>query len=39
MVELRYRVDDVTPKNDFGNYFGEITYLRGRTPYKTPSTC
>jgi tetratricopeptide (TPR) repeat protein/transglutaminase-like putative cysteine protease len=32
VVELRYRVDDVTPKNDFGNYFGEITYLQGQDP-------
>ena len=32
VVELRYRVDDVTPKNDFGNYFGEITYLQGTDP-------
>ncbi|MES1178141.1 MAG: DUF3857 domain-containing protein [Myxococcales bacterium] len=32
VVELRYRVDDVTPKNDFNNYFGEITYLQGSDP-------
>ncbi|HEY1533954.1 MAG TPA: DUF3857 domain-containing protein [Polyangiaceae bacterium] len=32
VVELRYRVDDVTPKNDFGNYFGEVTYLQGTDP-------
>ncbi len=32
VVELRYRVDDVTPKNDFGNYFGEVTYLQGSDP-------
>ncbi|HEY4105409.1 MAG TPA: DUF3857 domain-containing protein, partial [Polyangiaceae bacterium] len=32
VVELRYRVDDVTPKNDFGNYFGEITYLQNTDP-------
>ncbi|MEO6603675.1 MAG: DUF3857 domain-containing protein [Polyangiaceae bacterium] len=32
VVELRYRVDDVTSKNDFNNYFGEITYLQGSDP-------
>ena len=32
VVELRYRVDDVTPKNDFNNYFGEITYLQSTDP-------
>jgi len=32
VVELRYRIDDVTPKNDFGNYFGEVTYLQGTDP-------
>jgi cellulose synthase operon protein C len=29
VVELRYRVDDVTPRNEFNDYFGEITYLQG----------
>jgi tetratricopeptide (TPR) repeat protein len=28
VVELRYRIDDVTPRNEFGDYFGEITYLQ-----------
>jgi tetratricopeptide (TPR) repeat protein len=32
VVELRYRVDDVTPRNEFGNYFGEIVPLQGGEP-------
>ncbi len=32
VVELRYRVDDVTPRNEFGNYFGEIVALQGGEP-------
>ncbi len=32
MVELRYRVDDVTPRNEFGNYFGEVVALQGGEP-------
>lgn len=32
VVELRYRIDDVTNKNDFGNYFGDIAYLQGTDP-------
>lgn len=32
VVELRYRVDDVTPRNEFNDYFGEITYLQGGDP-------
>jgi tetratricopeptide (TPR) repeat protein/transglutaminase-like putative cysteine protease len=28
VVELRYRVDDVTPRNEFNDYFGEIVYLQ-----------
>ncbi|HEY8946252.1 MAG TPA: DUF3857 domain-containing protein, partial [Polyangiaceae bacterium] len=29
VVELRYRVDDFTPRNEFADYFGEIVYLQG----------
>ena len=29
VVELRYRTDDVTPRNEFNDYFGEMTYLQG----------
>ena len=32
VVELRYRVDDVTPRNEFGNYFGEVVPLQGGEP-------
>ncbi|HEX6764659.1 MAG TPA: DUF3857 domain-containing protein, partial [Polyangiaceae bacterium] len=32
VVELRYRVDDVTPRNEFNDYFGDITYLEGNDP-------
>jgi tetratricopeptide (TPR) repeat protein len=28
VVELRYRVDDVVPQNEFADYFGEIAYLQ-----------
>jgi tetratricopeptide (TPR) repeat protein len=28
VVELRYRVDDVVPQNEFADYFGEIVYLQ-----------
>ena len=32
VVELRYRIDDVTPRNEFGNYFGEVVALQGGEP-------
>lgn len=32
VVELRYRIDDVTPRNEFADYFGEIVYLQGLDP-------
>ena len=32
VVELRYRVDDVTPRNEFNDYFGDIVYLQGTEP-------
>ncbi len=32
VVELRYRVDDVTPRNEFADYFGEVTYFGGDEP-------
>ena len=32
VVELRYRVDDVTPRNEFADYFGEIVYLQNDEP-------
>ncbi|HEX6766631.1 MAG TPA: DUF3857 domain-containing protein, partial [Polyangiaceae bacterium] len=30
VVELRYRIDDVTPRNEFNDYFGDIAYLQGQ---------
>src|SRR5690606_4850340 len=32
VVELRYRVDDVTPRNEFADYFGEGVYLQNDEP-------
>jgi transglutaminase-like putative cysteine protease len=32
VVELRYRVDDVTPRNEFADYFGEVTYMQSTEP-------
>ncbi|HEV8244310.1 MAG TPA: DUF3857 domain-containing protein, partial [Polyangiaceae bacterium] len=32
VVELRYRVDDVTPRNEFNDYFGDIVYLQNTEP-------
>ncbi|HVR20745.1 MAG TPA: DUF3857 domain-containing protein, partial [Polyangiaceae bacterium] len=32
VVELRYRVDDVTAQNEFNDYFGDMVYLEGNDP-------
>jgi tetratricopeptide (TPR) repeat protein/transglutaminase-like putative cysteine protease len=32
VVELRYRVDDVTPRNEYADYFGEVVYMQGSEP-------
>lgn len=32
VVELRYRVDDVTPRNEFANYFGEVVFMQSDEP-------
>lgn len=32
VVELRYRIDDVTPNNEFADYFGEVVYLQSDEP-------
>ncbi|MEO7096896.1 MAG: DUF3857 domain-containing protein, partial [Polyangiales bacterium] len=32
VVELRYRIEDVTPRNAFGDYFGEVSYLQNAEP-------
>lgn len=45
VVELRYRVDDVTPRNQFADYFGDVAFMGGLDPMAnaeyvliTPST-
>ncbi len=32
VVEARYRIDDVTPRNEFSDYFGEVVYLQNDEP-------
>ena len=32
VVELRYRVDDVTPRNEFADYFGALEYFESNEP-------
>ena len=32
VVELQYRVDDMTPRNEFADYFGEVVYLQSNEP-------
>src|SRR5690606_31376428 len=32
VVELRYRVDDITPRNEFADYFGEVVYMQSDEP-------
>ncbi len=32
VVELRYRVEDVAPRNEIADYFGEVEYLQGDEP-------
>ena len=32
VVELRYRVDEVTPRNEYADYFGEVVYLQSSEP-------
>ncbi len=32
VVELRYRVDDIAPNNEYANYFGDIVYLQSNEP-------
>jgi cellulose synthase operon protein C len=29
VVEIQYRVEDVAPRNEFADYFGEIAYMQG----------
>lgn len=32
VVELRYRVDDTVPNNEFASYFGDVEYLQSSEP-------
>lgn len=32
VVELRYHIEDVTPRNEFADYFGDIAYLENDEP-------
>jgi tetratricopeptide (TPR) repeat protein/transglutaminase-like putative cysteine protease len=32
VVELRYRVDETTPRNEFADYFGEVVYFGSTDP-------
>lgn len=32
VVELRYRVDDITPRNEFADYFGDVVYMQSDEP-------
>ncbi|HMJ10307.1 MAG TPA: DUF3857 domain-containing protein [Polyangiaceae bacterium] len=32
VVELRYRIDDIAPNNEFADYFGEIVYMQSSEP-------
>ncbi|MGD0679381.1 MAG: DUF3857 domain-containing protein, partial [Polyangiaceae bacterium] len=32
IVELQYRVEDVAPRNEFADYFGEVVYMQGSEP-------
>jgi len=32
VIELQYRVEDVTPQNAFADYFGEVVYMQSSEP-------
>lgn len=32
VVELRYRLDDVTPRNEFADYFGDVVFMQSDEP-------
>lgn len=32
VVEARYRIDDVTPRNEFADYYGDIVYFQSDEP-------
>ena len=32
VVELQYRIEDVAARNEFADYFGEVTYMQAKEP-------
>ena len=32
VVELRYRIEDMTPRNEYADYFGDLIYLQSEDP-------
>jgi len=32
VVELRYRIDDVTPRNEFADYYGSVVFMQSDEP-------
>lgn len=32
VVELRYRIEDMTPRNEYADYFGDLVYLQSEDP-------
>ncbi len=32
VVELRYRIDDITPRNEFADYFGDVVMMQSDEP-------
>jgi len=32
VVELRYRIEDMTPRNEYADYFGDLVYLQSDEP-------
>ncbi len=32
VVELRYRIDDITPRNEFADYFGDVVFMQSDEP-------
>ncbi len=34
VVELRYRIDDITPRNEFADYYGDVVFMQSDEPVK-----
>lgn len=32
VVELRYRIDDITPRNEFADYYGDVVFMQSDEP-------